>query len=162
FLSRRSGLLFGTTAESAGFFFVEGVPPMRKPSVTIDSLESRQLMSTVQVATATPAFLESAGTIQVPITLDAPAATAVAVSYSTKIGTAKAGKHLNAAKGSITIPAGQTTASIPVTIKQDNVYEDRQTFKLSLKAKGAAVSATAKSMTVTINDDEAKPTLRFG
>jgi hypothetical protein len=61
------------------------------------------------------------------------------------------------AAGSITIPAGQSSVTIPVTINGDTVFEGNETLSLNLTA---AVNATPITLSAigTIIDDDQQPT----
>jgi hypothetical protein len=62
------------------------------------------------------------------------------------------------AAGSITIPAGQTSVSIPVTINGDTVFEGNETLSLNLTSALNATPATL-SATGTIAEDDQQPTI---
>ena len=57
------------------------------------------------------------------VTLSAAAGRDVTVDYATSNGTATAGSDYTATNGTLTISAGDTTGTIPVTVLQDTVYE---------------------------------------
>ena len=80
----------------------------------------------------------------------------VTVQYATADGTAKAGEDYTAANGQVTIPAWQTSATIPVAILGDSDVEPDETFTLSLFNPVGATIADGVA-TGTIQDDETPP-----
>ena len=79
----------------------------------------------------------------------------VTVDYSTQDGTAKAGEDYQSALGTLTIPAGQTSVNLPLSIVGDTLTEGNQTFTLRLQNPSGAVVSDGE-MLVTIVDDERK------
>ena len=67
------------------------------------------------------------GTIDFPVTLSHEAARTVTVRYTTFDGTATQPADYLAASGTLTIPAGDTSATISVTIVDDNLTEGQTT-----------------------------------
>lgn len=65
------------------------------------------------------------------------------------------------ASGSVTIPVGSTSASIPVAILQDTLDEVDETVIITLSGPTHAVLATPTTHTLTILDDDAAPTVQF-
>mgnify|MGYP002713010523 CR=1 FL=1 len=99
---------------------------------------------------------ERAGTALITVTLDAinPWADSTAV-YSITNGTASDGLDYIAASGTITIPAGQTQASLPITILDDYLVEDDETVQISLSTpQGASLVPSRDEATLTIVDDD--------
>jgi hypothetical protein len=74
------------------------------------------------------------GTIQAlfPVRLSCPVGADVAMTYSTADGTALAGQDYLSTSGSLTLPAGTTEVSIPVTVLSDDVHELHETFRVLL------------------------------
>jgi len=68
--------------------------------------------------------------------------------------TATEGTDYDGTDGSVTIPAGQTTASITVPITADTVDETDETFSVVLTSSPNAVLGAAQKSTVTITDDD--------
>ena len=94
------------------------------------------------------------------MTLDAPNPFAdTSVAYATSDGSAQAGSDYTAHAGTLTIPAGQTSASFSVPITDDAVPEGGETVLLSLSNASGALLATPSSATLTIlaNDGVAPP-----
>ena len=73
----------------------------------------------------------------------------VTVGFSTQDGTAKAGRNYDSSAGTVTIPAGQTGAVIPIQTIDDHVYEPSEGFSLNLNsATCAALGETAATGTI--------------
>lgn len=95
-------------------------------------------------------------TLSVPVSLSAASASSVTVNYATSNGTATAGSDYVATSGTLTIPAGAVSGSIPVTINGDTVYEHDETFTVTLSNPGNALLGVATG-TMTILNDDAPP-----
>ena len=81
----------------------------------------------------------------------------ILISYSVG-GSATANADYTALPGSVTIPAGASSATIAVDVLNDNVVEAAETVVLTLTGTnhaGLAVSAANPSATVTVTDDDA-------
>lgn len=89
-----------------------------------------------------------------PVTLSAPAPLPVAANYATANGSAIAGSDYQSASGTVTIPAGQSSATVTVLVNGDTAVEPDETFTLTLSNPIRATIATATA-TGTIQDDDA-------
>jgi hypothetical protein len=87
------------------------------------------------------------------VTLSSASNQAVTVNYATADGTATAGTDYQARSGQITIPAGQTSATIAVPVVGDRLAENTETFSLRLTDPTNAFIADGWG-TATIVDDE--------
>jgi hypothetical protein len=96
-----------------------------------------------------------------PVTLSAPSAQVVTVSYATADGTAMAGPDYFAASGTITFPPGSTTAEARVTVVQDGTDEPDETFTLTLSNPSGATIGDGSAVG-TILDTDPMPTLAAG
>jgi hypothetical protein len=105
----------------------------------------------------------NAGTViaNVPVTLDHGYPAAVTVHYATATGgavkangKATAGADYTAATGVLTIPAGQTSAVIPVSVTGETKLEQNEHFLVNLSQPTNAVLTAAQSGNVTIGNDE--------
>jgi hypothetical protein len=94
----------------------------------------------------------------VEVSLSAPSSRTVEAGYSMTPGTAATEIDFDAASGSITIPAGETTAEIGVQVVGDTLDEADETFSVVLSAP---VNATLgeSSAAVTIADDDPAPAI---
>jgi hypothetical protein len=87
------------------------------------------------------------------VTLSAPSTEAITVAYATADGTATAGSDYQAAPGTLTIPAGQTTGTITVLVNGDRLGEPNETFFVNLGNPTNATLADGQGVG-TIVDDE--------
>jgi hypothetical protein len=99
----------------------------------------------------------SATTGSVLVSLSAPSGRAVSVPWTVAAGTAKAA-DLSLGSGTVTIPAGDTTASIPVSVVADALDEDDETASVTLGTPTNATKGTG-SATLTVLDDDGAPTV---
>ncbi len=95
----------------------------------------------VQDVTMSEVAAGTTATANVSITLDAPTVIDVTVAYSTTNESAIAGTHYTATGGTITIPAGATSASIPITIQGETLARPNRAFLCHLSAPVNAVLA---------------------
>lgn len=95
----------------------------------------------------------------VTVTLTAPVAHSVGVSYATANGTATAGSDFTTVTGRLTFNLGETSKTISVPIATDARVEANETFKIILSSpSGAPLSRATGTVTIT-NDDAARPTI---
>ena len=99
---------------------------------------------------------ESAGEITFRLSLDAPSGRQVTVSYGTEDGTAKAGEDYTPAEGTLTFAAGQTGATIRISVENDALDEADETFGVRLSGP-LHVALSDPTATGTIIDDDAAP-----
>jgi len=126
-------------------------------TVTIDSADDDTTVS-IQASDVTGREPGTDGG-QFTVTLDggkvAPVG-GIVVSYTTG-GTATAGADFTALPGTVTIPAGASSATIPVAVLDDNVVEIDETVIVTLTGTnhpGATVASANNAATVTIEDDD--------
>ena len=117
--------------------------------------------------TGPAAVAEDAGTATYTVTLSAQPAASVTVDYATADGTATADADYTAASGTLTFtPANWETAqTVAVTISNDTVDDDNETFTFTLSnpGTGAVLSSTASSQSTTITDNNVPAlTVSFG
>jgi uncharacterized repeat protein (TIGR01451 family) len=98
---------------------------------------------------------EGGGSATITVTLNvANPTTAVTVVYSTADGTATAGSDYTAQTATLTIPAGQTSASFTIPIINDALSEPAETILLSLSGPSGAALGSPASATLSIIDDD--------
>ena len=114
------------------------------------------------VLTLSPASLsasESAGSMAFTVTLGAQSAKTVMVSYATSDGTAESGKDYTARSRTLRfLPGESLTQTISVSIRQDALDEEDETFKVTLSGASNA-TITGDEATGTIEDDDDPPVL---
>ncbi|HSE16433.1 MAG TPA: Calx-beta domain-containing protein [Pyrinomonadaceae bacterium] len=93
--------------------------------------------------------------IAVNVTLSGLSIQAVTVNYATSNGTATAGSDYVAASGTLTIPAGSTSATVNIPINGDTAIEANETFTLTLSNQTNAAFISNPVATVTIVNDDA-------
>ncbi|MFQ5507807.1 MAG: Calx-beta domain-containing protein, partial [Leptospirillia bacterium] len=95
------------------------------------------------------------------VSLSAQSAGTVTVNYATADGTATtAGLDYSAASGVVTFLPGETAKTVTVTVLDDALSEDVETYTVNLSGATGATIADATGIG-TINDDDALPTVGF-
>lgn len=108
----------------------------------------------VQFTQASESEFESVASTSVHLSLDASHFEDVTVHYSLS-GTADGGGVDYAlASGMVTIPAGNTTATIPLAVVNDSIAEVSETVTITLSSPAFASIGTNGSFTYTILDDD--------
>src|SRR5262249_28052386 len=95
------------------------------------------------------------------VTLSKASTLATSVAWTTVDGTASAGTDYVASSGTLTIPAGSTSATITVMVVGDALYESSETLTVQLSGAVNASIGTATAVGIITNDDTA-PTLSIG
>ena len=97
----------------------------------------------------------NAGTsvMNLTVSLPAPNKDPVTVNFATSDGTATAGSDYVARTGTLTFPSNVQTQQIAITINGDVLFENNETFTVTLSAPTGATIATASAIG-TITDDE--------
>ena len=104
---------------------------------------------------------EDAGTVDLAVTLSGTSASAIGFTWATAPtagdAAATAGQDYQSAGGTVQIDAGDTSATLTVTITDDALDEpDNETFAVDLSAVTGA-SVAAPQATVTVDDDDDLP-----
>jgi Calx-beta domain/Right handed beta helix region len=89
------------------------------------------------------------------VTLSAPSAGTVTVSYATSDGTAVAPGDYTAASGTLSLAPGETSASLPVALAADGLNEMDETFGVTLSAPTGAILGDAQAVGTILDNDEA-------
>jgi aryl-phospho-beta-D-glucosidase BglC (GH1 family)/ribosomal protein L35AE/L33A len=111
-------------------------------------------LPTLSIGTAT-ATEGNSGTVNTKftVTLSQASTSSVTVKYATADGTATAGKDYNAASGTLTFAAGETSKTITVAVRGDTLAESAETFSVLLSSPtGATITAGTGAGTITDND----------
>ncbi|RYD54034.1 MAG: DUF4394 domain-containing protein, partial [Verrucomicrobiaceae bacterium] len=88
------------------------------------------------------------------VTLSGLNSTAVSFHYATADDSAEAGSDYVAIEGDITIPAGQTSATVTVTVKGDTIVEANESFSVVLTSvTGGVALADGTGLGTILNDD---------
>ncbi len=102
---------------------------------------------------------ENAGTATVRVRLDPARSTRVSVDWATADGTAAAGTDYGAGSGVVIFAPGQTEQTITVTVLNDAVDEESETFAVRLSNASGDARVARSTATVTILDDEGEASL---
>src|SRR5437868_2968320 len=92
------------------------------------------------------------------VTLSAPSALTISVSWGTADGTATAPADYATGRGTLTFVPGVTSQTITNKVKGDLLNEGNETFKVSLSSPVNATIADNQGI-VTIIDDDSVPAL---
>jgi hypothetical protein len=103
-------------------------------------------------------FTEATGDATLTVTLSEVSGQDVVVSYATSDDTATAGTDYTAGTGTITIPAGSTSATFNVAVTGDSIDEPNETVNVTLSNPTGATIADGTAV-LTINDDDDTPSL---
>ena len=128
----------------------------------ITDAESASVATQVGFSAGTSTAAESAGTVNIPVTLSAASADTVTVEYVINGGTAlAAGIDYALTPGVLTFAPGVTAQNIPVLITDDTLDEANETVILLLLNPANARLGTS-SHTLTITDNDAPPGVTVG
>jgi len=103
---------------------------------------------------------ETEGLVQAQVVLSLVQAQDVSVPIALS-GTAAEGSDFTLAPNPVVIPAGQTTATIDVTLVDDALFEGAETIYLDLQDPGNVGVGSITRHAIGVNDDEAPPSVSF-
>ncbi|HET6529086.1 MAG TPA: Calx-beta domain-containing protein [Actinoplanes sp.] len=102
-------------------------------------------------------------TVQLSAAAQDPVSFTVAMADDTAVdaGTGVGSNDYNAPAGTLTIPAGETTGTVAVTVNTDSVYETDEAATLTVGLAPGELDAvgSAREATLTIENDDVKPEL---
>lgn len=126
-------------------YTTEAVPP---PGPTVS----------IQAGTPNPQTEGTGAKITFNLNLDQVQTHDVVVNYSTQDGSATSGDYFGVSNGSVTIRAGQTSAAIEITLKDDNLAEGTEAFTVKINSvSGAGVGTATATGTIRDNDSPSPP-----
>jgi hypothetical protein len=102
---------------------------------------------------------EASGTLSFSVLLTNANSSSVSVDYATADGTALAGSDYVAASGTVAIPKNQTSGTVQVTVNDDALAEDDETFTLNLSNATGGLAINDAQGVGTIQNDDADPTV---
>jgi hypothetical protein len=108
---------------------------------------------TLAIGDASVSEGNSGATLTFPVTLSRAFAVPTSVHYATSNGSAKAGTDYRATSGTVTVPAGSTTANVTVPVLSDKVREANETLQVTLTAPVGATLADGSAVGTIVNDD---------
>jgi hypothetical protein len=97
---------------------------------------------------------ESQGYAEFVVRLDAPSTKSVTVNYSTVAGSAFSRSDYSSASGALTFAPGETAKTVRVTVLDDSVKEDSESFQVVLSNPSNGELGTTAAGTATILDNE--------
>ncbi len=92
-------------------------------------------------------------TFRFTIRLSLPSATVIRVNFTTADGTASSRGDYQTIKGTIQFNPGETTKTVAVTVRADNVVEQNETFFLRLSNVVNSILADSEGLATIVNDD---------
>ncbi|HET9671520.1 MAG TPA: Calx-beta domain-containing protein [Actinomycetota bacterium] len=101
----------------------------------------------------------STATLSLVVSLSAASEVDATVTYATTDGTAVADGDYAAATGSVTVPAGATSATIPIVVRGDTTYEVAETFSVDLSGPVDATVDDGAATATIVNDDPVPTTI---
>jgi len=110
-------------------------------------------LATISIADVSLLELNDGAIFNFEVKASAAVESDVKMNYTTRGVTAEPGLDYVETTGSITIAAGQTTATIPVEILSDNVREQDETFEVVLTDISAGTLADATALGTIKNED---------
>jgi uncharacterized repeat protein (TIGR01451 family) len=116
---------------------------------------------TIALSSATYSAGEGDGTATVTANLSNPSAFTVTVDYNSTDGTATAGDDYTAVSDTLTFAPGDTEGTFDVTLLEDVIDETNETLTLTLSAPVSGTLGSPSSATLTINDNDAAPSIAF-
>jgi hypothetical protein len=102
---------------------------------------------------------EASGTLSFSVFLTNANGSPVSIDYATADGTAIAGSDYTATSGTLTFNPGQTSKPVPVTITDNALAEDDETFTLNLLNATGGIAIAEPTGTATIQNDDPDPTV---
>ena len=97
------------------------------------------------------------GEARFQVSVSQPATHTVRLAWATADGSATAPDDYEAARGTITIPHGQTSAVVTVPVHGENAHEPDETFHVDLSDPTGASIARARGTATILNDDAVPP-----
>ena len=134
-------------------------PQFNTTSAGFDDLSARltySLLPTVGVS-AGPAAAEGGANSSFTFTRGGPPVAGPLTVQYTVAGTATAGADYQPLTGTVTIPAGQTSVTVPLSVVNDLIVELPETVQVTVVAGAAydaAPAAAGGTATVTVNDND--------
>ncbi|MBL8829275.1 MAG: phosphoribosylformylglycinamidine synthase subunit PurQ [Planctomycetaceae bacterium] len=127
--------------------------------VTLSLLNDARPLPMVEFGSASYSASEVAGVVMLPVTLTASSSQTITVPF-TLAGTATSADR-TVATSPLTIPAGQTSATLMVNISNDLLDELNETVTFALGDPINAALGTNTQLTLTIVDNDASPVVQF-
>ncbi len=130
------------------------------PSSQTITINNDDPTPTVQFSSATQSVSEAVGTVTVQVNLSAVSGQNVQVPFTVS-GTASYPSDHNLTAGTLTIPAGTSSATTSFTVNNDTRYENSETVILTMETPTNATVSGVMVQTVTITNNDPAPTINF-
>jgi hypothetical protein len=160
----------GIAVDSSGAVYVTGYANGNFPTASPrqaasggqrDAFIAKLTLPSATLGASTASIAQSAGAINLTVTLSVAPTYTTTVGYATSNGTATAGSDYSASSGTLTFAPGITSQVISVPIIDDDTDEPNETFTVTLNSPSNAIVGTPNSTTVTITDDDSAPTVSW-
>ena len=150
----------GGDSQSNGEYFLDGVTISTVDAATGSTVSGTKFdleptAPVVSVANAKVVEGNNGATLVVPVTLNDVAGSDVVVHYATANGSATSGKDYVASTGTVTVPAGKKSASIPVKVISDKVRESNETLTVTISNPSYGTLGRSTATGTIVNDDTA-------
>ena len=131
-----------------------GDVPVTGTSITIVEDEDPPKVS---LSASSNTVNENGDALSLTVSLSEASGKPVTVDYETADGTALSGSDYTAVSGTLNFAAGQKSKSISISITNDSIDEDNETFTVSLSDPSGATLGSRDEATVTIIDNDLPP-----
>lgn len=121
---------------------------------TIEDNDHPPAQPYVAFAQANSSFSENAGTVEVLVTLTAPAVATTTVEYAVSGGSATSPADFTLPAGTVTFDVGESVKVIPVNLADDSLIESTETITIALSSPVGALSGSLTSHTLSIEDED--------
>ena len=140
---------------ASGSHYTIGSPSVHTLTITDNDVPA------VSFSSSASSIGEGGGSKNITVNISPAPATGFTVTYTVG-GTATSGSDYTAPSGSFGVAAGQTTATIAVSVTDDSVTnESSETVILTLSNGSGYTKGTRTVHTLSINDNDGTPTVRF-
>ncbi|WP_434212437.1 Calx-beta domain-containing protein [[Pseudomonas] boreopolis] len=140
-----------TDSDNNGADFATGAPTPRNSASSLHPCDGD---GTPVLTVADASAAENAGSLVLQAVLSRPAGSGgVRVAYATADGTATAGSDYQAASGTLTIPEGQSSATLAIALVDDTLVEGNETFRVDFSDASGARLGTTRATATIVDDD---------
>src|ERR1043166_1870383 len=122
-----------------------------------ERLEKREVPTTTAFLSSAESTGEGSGAKQLFVYLSGSSSQTITVDYATADGTAVAGSDYTSTSGTLTFAPGETSKSFTVSVTDDSLDEDDETFTANLSNPTNATLGSPSTETITILDNDASP-----
>lgn len=147
----------GANQRDAAFFLdditITTVDAETGTTVTGRAFDLEDTPPTLAIGDASVIEGNSGSTLTFPVTQSRVFPIATTVAFATSNDTAKAGTDYRATSGTVTVPAGSTTATVTVPVVSDKVREGNETLAVTLTSPVGATIADGSAVGTIVNDD---------